>query len=52
MDKVIKCCKLESDHDWEFWGLFSGDDEYRCRKCGVVRIFPLSYFAYTVESSI
>lgn len=54
MDKslieAIKLCVSESDHDWECCGLSSGGDEYRCRKCGARKTFPLSYSTSTTIS--
>lgn len=48
---AIKSCVSESDHDWECYALSSGGDEYRCRKCGLRKTFPLSYSVYPTISS-
>lgn len=46
---VVQCVS-DVDHDWECCGLSSGGDEYRCRKCGIRRTFPLSYSVSTTIS--
>ena len=47
---AIKLCVSEVDHDWECCGLSSGGYEYRCRKCGARKTFPLSYSVSTTIS--
>lgn len=41
---VIKPC---SDHDWECCGITTAGSNFRCKKCGLRKTFPLSYSVST-----
>lgn len=41
--EAIRMCASEADHDWEPCGISSAGDNYRCRKCGMTKIYPSSY---------
>ena len=48
MDESIKVltnkiCKSESDHEWECCGISTIGTDYRCKKCGAHKTYPIEY---------
>ena len=35
-----KKCEFESDHEWECIGMSTAGSHYRCKKCGVYKVYP------------
>ena len=48
MDESIKVltnkiCESESDHEWECCGISTVGTDYRCKKCGAYKTYPIEY---------
>ena len=38
---AIKICESESDHEWECVGMSTLGTDYRCKKCGAHKVYPI-----------
>lgn len=40
---VVKMCTSDEDHEWECCGISTEGETYRCKKCGLTKIYPYEF---------